>query len=210
MTRMVVLGAGGKAGRAVVAEAVRRGIEVTAVVRNPKQHNDFGDLVSVRAGDVTVAEQVAELTAGHDAAVSTAIRLDIPATEFFEAATSAIVEGAQRARLPRLVLTGIGTLWETAPGERVMDADGFPEEWRSFSDGHVRQLEIASAATDLDWVIVAPPPVMLDSDEDAVAYRVAASAAESTPFSYADLAVALVDEALTPEHRRTMVQVARA
>ncbi|MFD0890304.1 NmrA family NAD(P)-binding protein, partial [Streptosporangium algeriense] len=38
MSRIVVFGAGGNAGRRVVAEAVSRGHTVTAVVRDPGGH----------------------------------------------------------------------------------------------------------------------------------------------------------------------------
>ncbi|MGQ4433313.1 NAD(P)H-binding protein [Streptomyces sp. SAS_260] len=40
MSRIVVLGAGGRAGRAVTAEALGPGHEVTAVVRDPARFPD--------------------------------------------------------------------------------------------------------------------------------------------------------------------------
>ncbi|MGI5273404.1 NAD(P)H-binding protein [Nonomuraea sp. CA-218870] len=49
---IVVFGAGGRAGRQIVAEAHRRGHRVTAVVRDPASHGDLTD-VRVVAGDVT-------------------------------------------------------------------------------------------------------------------------------------------------------------
>ncbi|MGW4698416.1 NAD(P)H-binding protein, partial [Kitasatospora cineracea] len=41
MARIVVFGAGGRVGRAAVAEAVRRGHAVTAVVRDPDRHPEL-------------------------------------------------------------------------------------------------------------------------------------------------------------------------
>lgn len=54
----------------MVAEARRRGHDVTAVVREPARQNGLAsDGVRVVAGDVTDAVSVAELAPGHDAAI---------------------------------------------------------------------------------------------------------------------------------------------
>ena len=60
MSRIVVFGAGGRAGTRAVAEAAGRGHEVTAVVRDPGKYADLGgDRVAVVAGDVAMrAEEV--------------------------------------------------------------------------------------------------------------------------------------------------------
>ena len=71
MGKLVIFGAGGRAGRAAVAEARRRGHQVTAVVREPGGHSGLsGDGVQLMAGDVTDVDSVARVAAGHDAAIS--------------------------------------------------------------------------------------------------------------------------------------------
>lgn len=70
MSRIVVLGAGGRAGRAVTAEALGRGHEVTAVVRDPARYPDLtAPGVSVVRGDVTDAGSVREAAGGAVAGV---------------------------------------------------------------------------------------------------------------------------------------------
>ncbi len=70
MSGIVVLGAGGRAGRAVTAEALGRGHEVTAVVRDPARYPDLAAPgVSVVRGDVTDAGSVRETAGGAVAAV---------------------------------------------------------------------------------------------------------------------------------------------
>ncbi|GAA3147283.1 NAD(P)-dependent oxidoreductase [Nonomuraea roseoviolacea] len=169
MSEIVVFGAGGRAGRATVAEAAGRGHRVTAVVRDPARHPDLGGAgVTVVAGDVTSAEDVARIAAGHDAAVNTALRLDMPSTDFLPAATAALAEGLGRAGVKRVVLVGIGTTLESAPGVLVHDAPGFPAEYRAFSLGHLAAVEaLRDADPALDWVVLAPPPTMLDADARA-------------------------------------------
>jgi putative NADH-flavin reductase len=207
--KVVVFGAGGRAGRRVAAEAAARGHQVTAVVRDPGRYPDLGGAV---AGDVTVADDVAALAAGHDAAVHAAARLDVPAAEFFPAAARALVDGLGRAGVGRLVAIGIGSTLETAPGVAVHDAPDYPAEYRPFSLGHAAQVDVLRAAgPGVDWVLLVPPPTFLDADAERTGRYRTGDARVLDPaatLSYADLAVAVVDEIETPRHHRAVVAVA--
>lgn len=215
-SRIVVFGAGGRAGRRAVAEAVARGHRVTAVVRDTDKYRDLaGDGVSVVAGDMTRADSVAEVAAGHDAAIGAAARVDMPAAEFYVGAAHALLDGLARAGVGRLVLLGIGSTLETAPGVAVHDAPGTPQEHRAFSLGHAAALDVLrAAATDIDWLVVAPPPVFLDDDAPRTGryrtgdHRVLPDTGGASGFSYADLAVALIDEIESPKHHRSLTAVA--
>ncbi|WP_187368207.1 NAD(P)-dependent oxidoreductase [Nonomuraea terrae] len=211
MSGIVVFGAGGRAGRRVVATAARRGHEVTAVVRDPGRHPDLaGERVRVVAGDVTDPGSVAGAAAGHDVAVQVAARLDVPAREFFPAAARALVDGLARAGVSRLVALGIGSLLEVAPGVRLVDTPGFPADARAFSLGHAAELEVFEGSA-LDWVMIAPPPVFLDAESPGTGrYRVGGTRVPvkgDAAFSYADVAGAIVDEAERPAHHRVQVAV---
>lgn len=215
MSRIIIFGAAGRAGRRAVAEAVARGHRVTAVVRDLDRapHSGLAD-VTVRPGDVTSADSVAELAAGHDVAISAAARIDVPSTEFYVAAARALVDGLGRAGTGRLVTLGIGTMLETAPGVRVLDDPEFPAPAREFSLGHVAELEVLRTVDSrLDWVMLAPPPIVLDEAAERTGrYRIGGTAVlgsvEGEPaFSYADLAVALVDEAERTGGRQELVAV---
>ena len=218
MIRVVIFGAGGRAGRRAVGEALARGHRVTAGVRDPTKYSDLipeGGGSRLLAGDVTDPAAVARLAAGHDAAISTAVRLDVPAVEFYSAATRALVRGLGQAGVDRLVLVGIGTILELTPGVPVHDSPGFPAEYRAFSLGHLAQLQILRTTKGLDWVVLAPPPTVLDETGPRTGrYRTAGSGVLPTaepeqPFSYADLAVALVDEIETPRHHQALIAVGR-
>ncbi|GAA5123502.1 NAD(P)-dependent oxidoreductase [Pseudonocardia adelaidensis] len=209
MGKIVVFGAGGRAGRRVVEEAAARGHAVTAVVRTPPEQRVDGR-VTIAAGDVTDPASVAATAAGHDAAITAAVRLDVPAVDFYTAATRALVAGLGEAGVRRLVLVGIGSALEVAPGRRALDDPAFPPGHRAFALGHVAQLDVLADAP-LDWVVLAPPVVFLDEAAERTGrYRTGGTAPLSpapTSFSYADLAVALVDEAESPRHHRVMVAV---
>ncbi|WP_433254932.1 NAD(P)-dependent oxidoreductase [Streptosporangium sp. CA-135522] len=216
MSRIVVFGAGGRAGRRVVAEAVTRGHQVTAVVRDPARYEGpTGDGVTVVTGDVTRADSVAAVAAGHDAAVNAAARLDVSAQEFYVSAAHALLDGLAKAGVGRLLVIGIGTTLEAAPGVRILDMPGLPEEARDFSLGHAAELDILRAADSaIDWLVVTPPPAFLDADAPRTGrYRIGGEQVlpegeGAAPLPYADLAVALLDEIDAPKHHRTQVAVA--
>ncbi|MFJ4671020.1 NAD(P)-dependent oxidoreductase [Kitasatospora purpeofusca] len=212
-TDLVVFGAGGQVGRAVVAEARRRGLTVTAAVRAPERHPDLaGPGITLVPCDVTDPDAVATTARGHAAAVSTARghaaavstvhTPDVPSGEFYPAAARALITGLATAGVHRLVHVGIATTLETAPGVAVHDAPAFPEAHRAFSLGHAAALDLLrdSPAT-LDWVVVTPP---LDLDRTAPGtgrYRVGGPQVLGDRIAQADLATAVTDQLTGPAAR---------
>ncbi|MFB7905513.1 NAD(P)-dependent oxidoreductase [Kitasatospora sp. NPDC056076] len=213
---VIVYGAGGQVGRAVITEARRRGLTVTAAVRDPERHADLADLADLAGGGVTLVRcdvtdpvAVAATAPGHPAAVSSVYTPDTPSTEFYRAATSALVDGLGRAGVPRLLSVGIATTLQTAPGVAVHDDPAFPDAYRTFSLGHSAALDLLhdSPAT-LDWVVVTPP---MDLDRTAPGtgrYRIGGPHVLGPRIAQADLALAIVDQLTTPTHHRQQIAVA--
>jgi uncharacterized protein len=204
--RVVVFGAGGRAGRAAVAESRRRGHEVTAVVRDPAKH---GDLAGVRlvAGDVTDVDSVVRVAAGHDAAISAVYDAGADPATFFTAAGRALIAGLPQAGVGRLLVVGLASVLANASGVPLMDTPGYPQEYRSFFLAHAAGAEaLRAAGAELDWLVVSPAG---DFDHTGVRtgqYRTA-PADSASRISYADFAVALLDEVDTPKHHRTHLGV---
>ncbi|WP_431038169.1 NAD(P)-dependent oxidoreductase [Streptomyces sp. P6-2-1] len=226
MTRIVVFGAGGRAGRAVTAEALRRGFGVTAVVRDPLRHAALGERAEVRLvrGDITDAASVAGTARGAVAAVhavspmteteaATAgfTRLD-PA--FFARTADVLCEGLAAAGVDRLLTLGLFALLRTADGGYVRDrADLFPPAYLPFARAHQAGLDrfAERGGHTPDWVQFVPP-AHLDPEAPARGtYRVgpAARAPEDPAgrLAYADLALALLDEVERPAYHRQAVAV---
>ncbi|MCA6092285.1 NAD(P)H-binding protein [Streptomyces sp. SCA3-4] len=211
---IIIFGAGGRVGRAAVAEAVSRGHRVTAVVRDPAKHQDLsGAQVTVVQGDVTDPQSVAALAAGHGAALNASVRLDVGSEEFFTAAASALIQGLAAAGVRRLVTLGIATTLETSPGVRIMDGPEFPEAWRAFAQGHVAEYELLSAAgPGLDWLMIVPPLDLNADAESTGGYRMAIGTVLDGPgrISHPDLAIAVLDEIETARHSRVQLAVTAA
>jgi len=216
MGRLAVFGAGGTLGRMVVGEARGRGLEVSAAVRAPDRHGDLArDGVTVVRGDATDAASVADASRGHDAAIASLYQERVPHDVFYAAAAAALLEGLAAAGVGRLVVVGAAPNLETEPGARLMDGPDFPAEYLPFAYGHTAALHVLRAArSPVDWLMLTPPFV-LDRDGPRTGdYRlgqdqVLVGPEGPTGLSYADLAIALVDEAQTPTRHRTRAAVAR-
>ncbi|WP_062216206.1 NAD(P)-dependent oxidoreductase [Streptomyces sp. NBRC 109706] len=227
MSRIVVFGAGGRGGQRVVAEALSRGHQVTAVVRDPAKYAQLAsDAVTLVAGDVTDPDSIAAVSTGHDAAIVSVYRPDVDASAYYGAAARALLAGLEKAGVERLVILGIGTLLESAPGVRFMDQPEFPASFAPFNNGRAVELEVLRTnGSAVDWVVVAAPPTPLDNVTPRTGrYRTTGNRLlpydngdgptfdypyddRGPKFTFTDLAVALVDEADTPRHHRQLVGV---
>ncbi|MEU7760930.1 MULTISPECIES: NAD(P)-dependent oxidoreductase [Micromonospora] len=215
MTSIVVFGAGGRAGRAITAEAHRRGHHVTAVVRDPARHPG---LTSAVRGDVTDPEAVTSIGYGHDAVVHAvspasgpeALAAAGPDPEFFVRAADALLHGLARAGVPRLVAIGLFATLSDAHGRPLHDDPAvLPAELRPFALSHAAGLDrLRAADTTVDWLVLTPPAALDVDGPRTGRYRLGGEQAPVLAYlSYADLAVAVVDEIESPRHHRTRLSV---
>lgn len=221
MSGIVIFGAGGRAGRAVTAEARERGHRVTAVVRDPDAYPDIqADGVRVVRGDVTDVAAISSIVPGHDAAVQAVSPFSGPEQgfadldpQFFVKAADALLHGLAEARVPRLVLVGLFANLLDVHGRPVMaDPSVFPAEIRPFAIAHTAGLDRLREAGDtaVDWLMLTPPALLEATGPRTGRYRIGGETvprSASAHLSYADLAVAVIDEIDTPRHHRTRVSV---
>ncbi|WP_433314784.1 NAD(P)-dependent oxidoreductase [Micromonospora sp. CA-269861] len=206
--KIVIFGAGGRAGRQAAAEAHRRGHQVTAVVRNPAGHSDLAD-VRVVAGDVTDVGSVAQAAAEHDAAITAAVDLSVAPDDFFTASSRALTTGLAKGGVRRLVVVGLASIMPGASGAALMDEPGYPNEYRSFYLGHAAGLAELQIS-DLDWAYLAPAGDFDHSGTRTGHYRIAEHGDAASRISYADFAIALLDEIEAPRHHRAAASVQEA
>lgn len=207
--RITVFGAAGSVGSRVVAEAVSRGHEVTAVVRDPARFHELHAAADTRTGDAGDVEDVAELSAGQDVVIS-ATR-PVPGSERDLVSTvKALLAGLTRTGVRLLVVGGAGSL--TVPGTggtTVLDDPTFrpPGAYRDLAVACTEQLEACRSETVVDWAYLSPAAV-LEPGQRTGSYRLGTDellvdAAGGSTISIEDLAVALLDEAEWPKHHRT-------
>jgi putative NADH-flavin reductase len=205
--KIALIGASGFVGSKVLAEALERGHEVLAIVRNAEKLPARANLV-VRPGDATDVDVLAALISGCDLAISAYNpRLDQDGT-----ATQRIIEGVKRAGVMRFLAVGGAGSLEVAPGKRVVDQPDFPAEWKGGALRTAAFLDQLRADNELDWVFLSPA-AMLGPGERTGAYRVGTDQLlkddkGESRISLEDYAVAMLDEAEHPKHRRQRFTVA--
>ena len=221
MTKTVVYGAGGRAGRTIVAEAISRGHDVTAVVRDPVKYADLAQSgATVQAGDILDPVGIAAQAAGHDAVVHAVTPLRGPEMihlldpTFYITAANALIEGMTKAGVARLVQVGHFANLITPDGTVYAETDLFPDFLRGFVQSQTDGLEVMrQSPTTLDWAVLAPPPNLSFDAPRLGRYRTGPEqlTAEqmSSPghLSYPDLAIAIVDEIDRPSVHRARIAV---
>ncbi|MGK5636902.1 NAD(P)-dependent oxidoreductase [Streptomyces sp. URMC 126] len=211
--RITVFGAAGNAGSTVVAEALSRGHQVTAVVRDPARFDRLPAAAGHRTGDAADPADVARLAAGQDVVVS-AVRPAPGRERDLVTATASLLAGVAGTGARLLVVGGAGSLTVPGGGRTVLDDPAWvPDAWRPIAQASTDQFALVRAAgPDVEWTYVSPP-ALLENGERTGRYRLGADellvdADGGSAISYQDFAIALLDEAERPKHRRARFTVA--
>lgn len=219
----MVFGAGGRAGRAVAGEAQRRGHRVVGVVRDPGRHPDLtgGTQAGLRilAGDLTDPESAVAVAGDEPLALVNAVTPFTAPPPSFDGFDNSyyvrLVENlsrAARASGSRVVEIGLAATLKFGNGRLYEDADAFPAFLRPFAEARMRGLEAWSELSEeIDWLVVTPPPGLSPEAPSHGRYELRGDvldpALAAVPLSYADLAVAVVDQITSPTRHRGQVAV---
>ena len=209
MKKIAVVCANGKAGQLIVKEAVSRGFDVTAVVK--------GENKSV--ADKAIIKDLFELTTddlkGFDAVVD-AFGAWSPET-LPQHSTSLrhlcdILSGTD-TRL--LVVGGAGSLYVNAEHSlQVIDGPDFPEMFKPLAAAQGKALDELRGRSDVKWTFISPARDFQADGERTGKYILAGeeltlnSKGESI-ISYADYAIAMVDEIENGDHICQRISVVR-
>ena len=204
---IVVVGATGAAGGRIMKEALRRGHDVVAIVRDPAKLAPRPHL-TVKTADAADAKALAPLLAGADAVIS-AFNAKRGAPDYAQvqlAAYRAIIAAAKEAKAKRLLAVGGAGSLEVAPGQKLMDAPTFPKEYRPEAAAMGEVLDLFRAEKELDWTFLSPSSFFSPGKRTGV-YRAGldqllVDAKGVSKISMEDYAIALLDEVETPTHSR--------
>ena len=209
MANVLLIGATGFVGSAVLNELVSRGHKVTAVVRNIEKVAK-SELVDAVKEDVANVDAIAKLAEGKDAIISAYnpgwTNPDI-ATLISENYPK-ILSAAKKSGVERLLIVGgAGTLF-CAPGLRVVDSGAIPEEImggvRPLGDFYLNTL---MNENEIDWVFFSPAGVFDQQGKKTGSYRLGkddliVDAEGNSHISVQDYADAMVNELEKPAHHK--------
>ena len=210
MANVVLIGATGFVGSAILNELIARGHQVTAVVHSadklPKN-----DAVTAVEEDVAHVDAIVKLAAGKDAIISAYnpgwANPDIKS--LIQVNYPKILEAAKKSGVGRLLIVGgAGTLF-VKPGLRVVDSGAIPAEImdgvRPLGDFYLNTLVNEDQ---IDWVFFSPAGAFDEKGEKTGKFRLGkddliVDADGNSHISVQDYAVAMVDELEKPDHHKT-------
>ncbi len=209
MKNVLLIGATGFVGSAVLNELLERGHKVTAVVRNAAKLPQ-NELLTAVEQDVSDVEAIAKLAEGKDAVIS-AYNPGWMNPEIEKLITEnypKILEAAKKSGVERLLIVGgAGTLF-CAPGLRLVDSGALPAEIM----GGVRPLgnfylNTLTNEDSIDWVFFSPAGVLDGEGKKTGNYRLGkddliVDAEGNSHISVQDYADALVNELEKPAHHK--------
>lgn len=198
---IAIIGASGKAGNLIFKEALSRGHQVTAFVRDASKLADKSasvieknifdletdDLnpfdVVVNAFGAPLGEEQAHVDAGH-----------------------ALIDVLKGTNTRLIVVGGAGSLFaDENRTVRVIDTPDFPDAFKPTANGQGRNLEELQETTNLSWTFISPSAVFDAQGKRTGSYKAGSdvllvnSKGESY-ISYADFAIAVVDEVENAKH----------
>ncbi|SRR5579884_2343782 len=203
--KIALFGASGTIGQRIAQEALRRGHQVTAIVRDPAGVQISDPQLTVTQGNVLDPANVAQVAAGHDVVVS-AISPRGQSLQAVPDAAHSLLDGVKRAGVKRLVIVGGAGSLEVAPGLRLADTPDFPAAWKGIAQAHHEALDVYRQNSDVDWAY-ASPAAFIAPGERTGTYRLGTDQLVTdekgeSRISAEDFAVALLDEIEQPRFSR--------
>ena len=201
--KVAVLGASGKGGSEITKELVSRGHEVIAIGRTPDTLPS-GEGITQRPGDASDAAALPRLIEGADAVIS-ALHFNVTA--------DTILGAVKNAGINRLLVMGGAASLNNADGVRIFDSPGFPENLKPIVVGGIHFLDALREEKDVDWTFFSPAMIIFEGPRQGPgSFRtdtdnLVVDANGDSKISYADYAIAMVDELEQHNHSRSRFTV---
>lgn len=205
--KIAVIGANGQAGKRIVAEAVSRGLDVTAVVRSDN-HTVAKNVIPKDVFALTATD-----LADFDAVVSA---LAFWTSDTVAQHTTALMHLADllKGKATRLlVVGGAGSLYtDASQTTQLVDTPDFPEEYKLVASNMAKGLAALRQYDDVQWTYISPAAEFVADGAKTGKYRLAGevftvNAKGESTISYADYAAALVDELVNGKHLHARISV---
>lgn len=206
---IAIIGATGKAGSLIMKEAVDRGHQVTALVRHAAKVTNTEvkviekDVLALTADDLKVFDVVVN-----------AFGAPAGQEEQHVAVGRVLIEALQAAQNTRLIVVGgAGSLFvDEAKTLRVMDTPDFPDAYKATAMNQGKNLADLEASSAIQWTFVSPSAFFDPNGKRTGQYQLGkdnllVNAKGESYVSYADYAIAVLDEIEEPKYRNTRFTV---
>lgn len=205
--KITVFGATGNVGTRVITEALLRGHEITAVLRNNTRANELDASVRVVIGNADNIEDIVKWSDGQDIVISATRPPQGLETQLVDT-TEALLSGLAQTKVRLLLVGGAASL--TVPNSNgtlvIDDAELVPTAWRDIALACLAQYKLCQENESVDWSYLSPPAVIVPGQRTET-FRIGSDEllvdeqGEST-ISLEDFAIALLNEAEVAKNRR--------
>lgn len=203
MMKIGIIGATGKAGNLILREALDRGHEVTAIVRSASKVEDK----SLNVLEKDVFDLTAEDAKSFDVIVN-AFGAPAGKENLHVEAGQALINVLKEAPNTRLIVVGgAGSLFtDETQTLRVVDSPGFPDAYKATATNQGKNLQDLQASSGIQWTFLSPAGFFNSEGVRTGKYesgkdQILVNSEGNSYISYADYAIALVDEIENPQHK---------
>lgn len=197
--KISIIGATGFVGKALVAEALLRHHQVTAISRHSNQLPQHAYLVTA-SGDITDVAWLTSRLKGQDVVIS-AFNGGWQNPNLYQdtvAGNHAILQAVQKSMVKRFIVVGGAGSLKIAPGVDLIDSPEFPAEIKPGAQAMREFKNQLQTIDSLDWTYVSPA-AMLEPGERTETFRLGGeqllmNGSVPAKISVEDLAVAILDE----------------
>jgi uncharacterized protein len=205
--KIAVIGATGFVGSAIVKEALDRGHEVAAIVRNPDTLTPHAKL-HPQKGDVYNEDDVVRLVTGQDTVIS-AFNPGWSDPDIYNQQVKgarSIIDGVKRAGVKRLLFVGGAGSLEVKPGVQSVDLPEFPAEYKQGALATREALNLLRKEPNLAWSFLSPSADLFPGKRTGKfrlgTDQLLVDAQGKSRVSVEDYAMAMIDEVEKPQHIR--------
>lgn len=203
--KVAVIGANGKEGSLIVKEAIARGLDVTSIVRDSKKSPTDNylvrDVYDLKSDDIKDFDVLVD-----------ALGFFGPSVKEYVPAMKHLIEILNNSKTRLLVVGGAGSLYiDSSHTKQRYEQDDFPEVVKPLSEEMGKSLNELRHSS-INWTFISPAD-FFDAKGKRTGHYVLAG--EELTFnedgkseiSYADFAIAMVDEIINAKHQKERISV---
>ena len=206
--KIAVLCANGKAGKLIVGEAINKGLEVSAFVRDSTKAR-FDSKVCVVQKDIFTLES-SDLQ-GFDVIIDAFGEWQN--LSLHKAHMEHLVQILSGNSAKFLAVGGAGSLYmDKEHSVMFMDTPDFPQEYLPVARATAEAFDVIKVSKDINWVYVSPPAVFIPDAPKSGKYKIIGEEFElnskgESKISYADYAIAMIEITLDSTYSKQRIGV---
>lgn len=205
--KIAVVCANGKAGKRIVQEAVERGINVTAIVRDENQ-SAATQVIKKDLFDLTVSD-----LEGFDVVIDAFGAWTPETLSQHSTSLKHLCDLVSGKEIRLLVVGGAGSLYVNPEHTvQVMDSADFPDIFKPLASNMAKALDELRTRNDVKWTYISPAGDFQADGAKTGKYilggeELTLNSKGESVISYADYAVAMVDEVVSGNHIQQRISV---